>query len=250
MEPGGNGGQLSSTTCYRASTASTSSASSGCISQGSALPLGHVTSMVLSAAGPSSTTPLAAEAGGSGLARMGSSSSSLSARRNPPSEAAGGIGHGLNPSGAPLAASSSYSPSPSPSSSFMGSAEYSGGGGGGGGMTIPQQQPVRSRGPQHGCVSSILSSPALSLSIPGSSSSSSPGLASPYGMPSPTTTTGPHGQPQLVSPHHLSPSDGGPSGISTTTSTSSSSSSAPRGQQQQPQQHGFRDTSCLGECKD
>ena len=228
MEPSGSGAQLPTTTCYRATTL-TSSSSSSCISQGSTLSLSHVASRILSSGGPSSTTPMIGEAGGSGLARIGAS---LSSRLNFPE--AGSISTGLNPSGA-MAASSSLSPS---SSSYMVKAK----GSSSGSMAAPQ--PINRPGSQQGCVSSILSSPALSLSIPGSSGIGSSGLASPYGMPSPTTTTGPHGQPQHVSPHHLSPGDSGPSGISTTSSTSSSSSSTtPHGQQQQT----FRDTSTLGE---
>ncbi|GFS24136.1 hypothetical protein ElyMa_003407900 [Elysia marginata] len=257
MEPSGSGSQLPPTTSYRAGTSTSSSSTGGNISLGSGLSLSHVASQILSGAGPSSTTPMLGESSSSGIAMIGGSV--LSSRINAVPETAGSIGTGLNAPVAGLAASSSMSPSSSSSSSssFLGTAECPGGSGSIGMAAMQQhqqqQQQVRPRSQQHmGCVSSILSSPALSLSIPGSSSA---GLASPYGMPSPTTTTGPHGQPQHQQhPHHLSPAgEGGPSGISTTSSmsgaaSSSSSSNLAHGQQQQQQpQQTFRDSSSLGE---
>ncbi|RUS84370.1 hypothetical protein EGW08_007902, partial [Elysia chlorotica] len=238
MEPSGSGGTgqpLASTSGYRAGPSSSSGGSSS-----SALPLGHVGSRLLSSTGPSG------EPGGTGSGPS-VSVSSLSGRLNTASEASASLtlSHGLNTNSsvAPHPASTSYFPSSS--SSFLGQqAEYSGGSSGGGVM-VPQHQ-ARPRPPSGCVVSSILSSPALSLSIPGSSSaglaspstttgplgqhlsvpgSSSAGLASPYGsMPSPSTTTGPLGEG----------GGGGPSGISTTSASVSPSHG---------QQSGFRDTS-------
>ncbi|GFO33843.1 hypothetical protein PoB_006034800 [Plakobranchus ocellatus] len=212
MDPVGSGGQIpSTTTCYRANTSTSrnsgSSSSTSTLGQGSA-PISHVAARLLSS-GASSTTSMPGEATGSGFARIGS----------------------IN-AGPTIPCAASASMSPSASTSYVIKSECSS-------MAAPQ--PFRARNPQ-GCVSSILSSPALSLSIPGSSGVGSTGLASPYGMPSPTTTTGPHGQPQQISPRHLSPGDG-PSGISTTSSSSSSSSTTPHGQQHQ---HSLRDNSSLG----